>query len=272
MKKNVILIVIVILTVIVIIMSSLELEQKNVEKEEKEEKEVVLIPEEVEENLEEFTAEAVSSEQTLKSIKKLTNNDYIDISHSMYGKDASTNATVDKDLKGNVDLSAYEKVQKKLVDKLEKKMQDSYTYEYLTDFVYEEPIIATREIRFTSYLYCYYYNDVSYLIGYIMEKSGYDGTETYKEYAIAEYKAKIKAMQILDSHLDDYVSDEVYEMTLIYEIKDGEMSCTNCEKYLEYLKGFYSSRRQDYPEERMESFTNEGLDKGILKEGDWLAI
>lgn len=270
--RSVILSMVVVLAIVAVIASSLKFEEKTTEKKIEEEKEIVLIPEEVEENLENFTSESVSSDVTLKSLENLTNNEHIDISHAMYGKDASTNETVDKDLKGNLDLSAYEKVQKKLVKKLEKKMQDSYTYEYTTDFIYEEPTLATRGIKFTSYLYCYYYNDVSYLMGYLMEKSGYDGNETYKEYIIGEYKAKIKAMQILDSHLDDYVSDEVYEMELIYVVNDGEMACFNCEKYLEYLKGFHSSRIQDYPEERMENFMNEGLKKGILKEGDLLAI
>lgn len=271
-KKKIMIISAVVLVIIVASFLVLRFTRKNMNKPKPEKKETVLVEAQLEDNIRRFANGAVSSKQTLKSLRDLTNNPYIDISHAMYGKDSTTNTKVDKDLKGSTDLSAYEKVQDKLVKKLEDKMAASYSYEYVTDFIYESPQVATRKVRLQSYLFCYYYNDVSYFLGYLLSKSGYDGTETEKEYLIAEYKAKIKAMQVLDSHLDDYVSDEVYEMELIYEVVDDKMRCTNCEKYLEYVKGFYSSRIQDYPEERMEQFLNEGIEKGILKKNNLLAI
>ena len=107
------------------------------------------------------------------------------------------------------DLSLYRNKQDEYASKVEQIYLNNTKFDVKED---------TEGLYFTitPWLFAAYSTDMSVLINKLLELEGIDPTliETnYNEYLVYEYKAKVKAMIILDSYLSNYNNEEVFNFT-----------------------------------------------------------
>lgn len=116
--------------------------------------------------------------------------------------------------------------------------------------------------------------DLNNLQEIILTNSGLEDNE------VNEYKAKVKAMEILDKHLDNY-QNESDETTAIvtYTLNDSEATSQSLYDYLLILEGenyLYNcdtvTNLMENQNQRVQDYYNFGLSEGILDSNNLLGL
>ena len=155
---------------------------------------------------------------------------------------------------------------------LEKEIQDNLDYSISTSNATGN--VKTYMVTLKSYFYYIYMFDLNNLQEIILTNSGLEDNE------VNEYKAKVKAMEILDKHLDNY-QNESDETTAIvtYTLNDSEATSQSLYDYLLILEGenyLYNcdtvTNLMENQNQRVQDYYNFGLSEGILDSNNLLGL
>lgn len=155
------------------------------------------------------------------------------------------------------DLDYYEKQADILADNLEEKIKDNFEFE-VTD-VSETDGFYIVEVSYRSFYYFAYVSDVEVITTELLSMAGY--SDDNGEISISEaeeYKAKVKAMQIIDGYLDTYFNEDE-SLTFNLYLTKGKSSLSENEviAYLYGICGYNYQELSIYDAERLASYINE---------------
>lgn len=122
-------------------------------------------------------------------------------------------------------LTDYSKAQDYYAKRVEKKVQDTFTYRLGDYLVADEGANVIQKLYFKSYYLELYLMDLNLLQDMLLNQIGFSVYNIEHDLTDDDlklmYKAKVKAMELLDSHLDNYVNTtEEIEYDLIYSVED----------------------------------------------------
>lgn len=166
----------------------------------------------------------------------------------MTGNDMYLKQTPGDEMVKKYKLDSYVKAGKKYGDNLEKAIQNNFSYKI--EGVAENEDDVSPLVSYQSYYYQAYIKDLSQIIVELLDKAGYnmDGSNVSatEKFKVDYYKAKIKAAEILDSHLNDYVNNDVTNKVYVtFTHKKAEASADSFMSYLMNLSG-YTYQNQGY--------------------------
>lgn len=236
--------------------------------------------EEISEKVEKFTKTATSEKITQKKLTQITGAKIFkeDI---MLGQETYLR---EKPIISEEKLEEYLKVQDKYATNVENQIKENLEYKIEETITSVDDIIVTT-VKFKSYYYSWYLLELKQIqanllkqIGYKIE-TGFDGTPT-QQTKTNEYKAKIKAMEILDYRLEDYKNqDEYMTFDIKYTAKDKDENRNSIMQYYSNLKGDYYPSTNIYTEEfqkmasnRVEEIIKKAKQDGILNSKDPLEL
>ena len=181
-------------------------------------------------------------------LTKILQTENIMDSDVMSGSDMYLKQTLDEKLIKKYKLDDYVEAGKKYGDNLEKAIQDNFSYKI--EGVAENTDDVSPLVSYKSYCYQAYIKDLSQIRVELLAKAGYnmDGSsfDVDEKFRVDDYKAKIKAAEILDSHLDDYVNNgDTNKIYVTFTHKKAEKSSESFVSYLMNLSG-YTYENQGY--------------------------
>lgn len=210
--------------------------------EKKEETNDTLSEQEASEYIDKITKAMIdgTSKKELSKLLYLSEEEMID-SDIMSGKDMYLRQIPSKDILKGEDISLYQETADILADNLERKIQKNL--EYNIEGIADGGNYWGVLVSYRSYYYHAYLRDLSMIESYLVSLAGYHtdatGTEVTDGYQLASYKARIKAAQILDSHLDDYVNTEETNKTYVnFNNKKAENSKDSFNSYMMNIVGY----------------------------------
>lgn len=125
-------------------------------------------------------------------------------------------------------LTDYAKAQDYYASRVEKKMQDTFSYRLGDYLVADEGKNVIQKLYFKSYYLELYLMDMNALQDMLLSRVGFSAYD--KEGDLTDddlrlmYKAKVKAMEIMDNYLDNYInSEEEIEYDMIYSVNGKEL-------------------------------------------------
>lgn len=125
-------------------------------------------------------------------------------------------------------LTNYAKAQDYYASRVEKKMQDTFSYRLGDYLVADEGENVIQKLYFKSYYLELYLMDMNALQDMLLSRVGFSAYD--KEGDLTDddlrlmYKAKVKAMEIMDNYLDNYInSEEEIEYDMIYSVNGKEL-------------------------------------------------
>ena len=167
----------------------------------------------------------------------------------------------------NADYMKYETTQKKYAEKVEEKILNNTSY-VISE--YEEN--DNLQFRITPWYFAQYSSDLSYLKNKLLELSNIDPelvNTNYDKYSFYEYKARVKAMEIMDRYLVNYDNkDESLDFTFYYE--NGEPAVNQYLSLYFNLIGITSKYNVNSDEKikeqvtRVDKYLDEAIDKKIV--------
>lgn len=176
-----------------------------------------------------------------KELKKLLYTDEIMDTDLMSGPEMYLRQFPSKDVLEGKDISEYKKAGDVYASHLEKKIQDNFEYniEGISDGVNYWAVL----LKYRSYYYRAYINDLSQIQIYFLELAGYqmDGSNMpmTNKLKVDSYRATIKAASVLDKYLDNYINTSEFAQTYInFEHKNPKDSSKAFLSYLMNLEGY----------------------------------
>ena len=215
----------------------------------------------------------ISQKTDIKTIKRLTGESLTPL-YIYVGKDSFVSTKPSKTIISKYNLEGYEKLQSKYAPIVENRFLNGTSYSF--DKIDE----TTMVYYFKPWYYGAYSSDLQYLIQELIVETGEitkdDFMKATEKYTVYEYKARVKAMYILNDYLSTYDNkDEELKFTLI--LKDGKI--TKEDLYSIYMnfsgnrsvkvKGFFDGKAT---EERSESYYSKAIKDGIINTKDVLSI
>lgn len=195
MKKNKKLIIIIIavlcLTIIAMILVLNNQNDKKITKEEVQE-----ITKLTNSNIDTIESDDITYDKITSLIGKKVSNIHINVGPNSYLRNRPSEEVIEQ-----YGLNEYIDLQEKLAQKVEKKYLDNLQYEIIDTKRQDNQVCQTVEI--TSYYYALYLHD---LINLTNSLTTYDVEEVSQsvEAEVDLFKSQVKAMQVLDNHLNDY--------------------------------------------------------------------
>ena len=200
-----------------------------------------------------------------KDLEKLLNQK-ISEQTIMTGKDAYLLKAPSNDLIEKYNLDKYVTVQKTYFEKLDSKIKNEYSWKFEGETKGNQ---AYYYITINVYNYGIYLNDINEIQKQLLEN--YKATNN-AEQEINEYKAKIIAMKLLDSHLDDYGNTQK-TIAISFTNIDNDETKASLMQYLVDLAG-YNSASDDINARpvKIKNFIEENINNGVLNKQDLLAL
>ena len=122
-------------------------------------------------------------------------------------------------------LKKYAKAQDYYANQVEKRMKDNFSYQLGEFLMADEGANIVQKVTFQSYYLELYQLDWSLLQTELLNRIGFNknlADDLSNEDVQTIYKAKVKAMEIMNDYLDNYENkDEKMEYDLIYSV-DGD--------------------------------------------------
>ena len=143
-------------------------------------------------------------------------------------------------VRSNID--DYLDMQKKNASNVEKQIKDNFDYQMEKTVTSVEGIVCVT-VNFKSYYYMWYLDELRSLQAQLLQMSHYTPVATFdgkvsEETNVTMYKAKIKAMEILDNYLSDYKNDnEYFTSTIKYDPKSEQNTNDSIRQYYSNLGG-----------------------------------
>lgn len=189
------------------------------------------------------------------------------------GEDSYLNEKPEQSIIETYNLEEYETLQTTYVANVEEQIKNNYTWEFIVEAedMDQEFFIEIQTYNFGIYLY-----DLDELINLLLENVTYEDSE---EQTVYEYKAKIIAMKLLDSHLTDYINEEETKTIYIdFTNLDNDETKNSLSQYLLDLAGYNYHNISSINEmnenrtERLSEYINDAIADGTLNEEDILQI
>lgn len=278
MKKNskiIIVLILVILAGLLVFLGTQQIEKPGNKEEPAKEQQEPPIPEYeyldenqkyVIDNMVSLNAYLIDSTKTRKDFGKLTNNES-KYYQPMIGKEAFHNMGITDIFESKIkdQLVTYSNAQKVYSAKLEKLIKETYKYELVGTPLYtEDKSQLMQQIKVTPFNYELYDRDLTLVQEYLLKQINKENLQETAEDEIYRYKSRIKAMDILNSQLDNYKPDETIETNIVYNVK-GEKNCYSCMFYMNYAKGVYSTKNIKGTETVYENTQEQRLNNIITK-------
>lgn len=219
-------------------------------------------------DIKEFTNLVISG-GTKNELKEISGLDKFWPQNIMTGKDSYLNKKPnDKFIKSN-NLTSYVDKSEKYIDNFEKKLEDNYVYKIKG--VYINKGQAQVVVTLIPYYYSVYMCDLDNLQKKLLMIAGSNDK-------ISKYKSKVKAMEILNSHLDDYINkDNKIKTAVLYDKNNSAEMQNSFNSYLIALNG--SSHNNEIinslyqnSNERVEGYIASATENGTLIPSDILAL
>jgi len=175
----------------------------------------------IENNTEEAVKLFLNPKADIKQIAEETGIPMTDY-NVIVGDDSYLKTKLDEKILNKYDLSEYQKAQEKYATEIETRFLESIEYN-LGEAKEINADEAVQTVTVKGYYYELYLTDLMELSTKILKESGYDLSKLEKDEKIevAYYKAKVKAMQVMSNHKEEYDNhSEKLEFELIY--KDGK--------------------------------------------------
>lgn len=220
---------------------------KEQKKPEKKEPPVVELQEELDDNQKKAQDMSKQFNQYLVDSTK-TANDYYELTGiepkyfaPMVGSDSSQEQPFIEELRAQIseDFSEYDKALEKYSSSLSSTIKKHYTFKLKGNPLYTEDkkqLLQIVEIKPFSYVM--YKNDLQEVTNKILSLAKIKVEGEDAKTMLSVYKARVKAMEILDSQLSAYKNKKTQEANLIYDIGD-KVKCNNCHFYINDVQGFY---------------------------------
>lgn len=232
------------------------------------------------EEVKSFTEKTFSEGQTIKELSEISNGDVFSedilIGEESYLREKPS---IEDD-----ELDKYKKAQKKYASRVEEYIKKNFDYKIENTITSIEGIVAVT-VTHKNYYYFWYLVELKVMEEQLLKMSGYIPDSTFDGKVSQEtnkiyYKIKIKAMEILDDYLDDYVNDnEYFTSTIKYDPKNKSNTADSIMQYNSNLSGAgYSDLNMNSPSfqkkvnERVNSMINKAKQEGILNTKDLLKL
>lgn len=207
-----------------------------------------------------------SDNSSIEDIEKATNTDLLNY-NIYYGKD-SYFRTLDSNISNTKEINV---VRDKYVDKLEQAMKENFDIELL-DYIVTIDDAVVQRVKYKGFYYTEFMKDYQMifdkLVSYteykdLTDESNINSTKAFNDM----YKLEVKALEIMCSHLDNYVNkDEYVTYDLVY--RKGETKVENEYLSLYMFLGGHLYEHKSLPEnergERVASMIKEAIDDGTL--------
>lgn len=201
----------------------------------------------------------------------------------MVGKDSVQEQPFVEEYRTQVseDLTIYDQALEKYAKNLNDTIKKHYSFKlkgtpmYTTD---KKQLLQQLEIKPFSYVF--YKNDLQTIMDELLVLAKVKIEKETPEVMMNVYKARIKAMEILDSQLGTYKNKKIQEVNLIYDVGE-KVICNNCHFYINDAQGFYldevktSGEINSYEKNkkvRLKKIIDKAIDKKILNKSDPLKL
>lgn len=184
----------------------------------------------------------------------------------MVGEASYQRSKPSNDIIKEYNLNEYVQEAKTLADTLEEKIKDNFNVEIKDQSKDGEYLVSS--VNYRTFYYYAYISDLKGLQSEILSKIGitYSDSEDLDDETIAnQYKAKVKAMQILNKHLDTYVNDdETLNFDLYLEAGKSSENSDQITWYLYNILGYNYVSFDAYDQSRVEEYAKEISNKNVL--------
>ena len=205
-----------------------------------------------------------------KELEKLMNQK-IEGKTMMTGKEAYLLKTPNDELIKKYNLDNYVKQNKTYFNKLETKIKENYSWEF------EGEVQENQDAYFMLvkvYNYGIYLSDLETLQNKLLENKS-----AKEEKEVNEYKAKVIAMKLLDSHLDDYLNNgEAKNIAITCANLNSDETKNSLMQYLIDLAGYTNEKDETIAnmvqnrDSRMQNLIDEAIRNNVLEENDLLKL
>lgn len=232
------------------------------------------------EKVDDFTKTIISDDITKEKLSKMTGAEIFS-EDIMLGKETYLR---EKPKVAKEKIQEYINAGDKYATNVENQIKENFDYN-IEKTITSMDKIATVSVKFKSYYYSWYLAELELIkdkilnhIGY-SPKTGFDGNLD-EESAATLYKAKIKAMEILDSHLNDYINkDEYMTFDIRYIPNNKEENKNWIMQYYSCLKGDYYPSTNIYTDafqkkaaDRVDKIIENAKQNKTLDSDDWLKL
>lgn len=213
--------------------------------------------------------------------KKITGKDFIP-QYILIGEDSFLKESISFNLKKKDNFSSYEEKMYEYANNVEKKIQENFESK-ITEVLKSGEGNTIIKLTYKPYYYCLYLHDLETIISKLLDYKGYKKDipdEDAEKGEIDYYKAKIKAMEIIDNYLDDYKNNyEYFDQDIIFRGNDLNAPNAYIESYLLTISGNLSKNidlgDENYLSKRdkiVESYINNAVQNGTLDKSDPLKL
>ncbi len=205
-----------------------------------------------------------------EDLENLMNQDIADET-MMTGEDAYLLQTPSEELINKYNLDSYVVENKKYFDNLEKKIKENYLWEFDGE---TEENQQTYFINLKTYSYGIYLSDLKEIVNQLMVRISNGDPKN-----INEYKAKIIAMKVLNSYLDEYIyNGDIKSIVIDFQNINSDETKNSLMQYLIDLAGYTNLQDENINameqnrQTRITEYIDIALNNGILDKNDILKI
>lgn len=186
-----------------------------------------------------------------KEIKKFTTGEGVSSYDLPFATDGILGSKIESE---DASIPEYKAAHEKYLKKLKNTVKKSLSIKHLSlEKSKEAPKkLQTEKIEVKGFYLNLYYRDFMTLKAHLIALSQGEDKTASKE---LEYKAKVKAMDVLDKNLNRYVNkDEVKETTIIYEKNKKTWGISNLTSFYNVISGYQYTSMDCSSEDKMKTF------------------
>ena len=214
----------------------------------------------------------ISKETTKKTIERTTG-EPIANNEVYVGKDSFVSRKPETTFIKKHSLEAYEKLQAKYAPIVERRFLEGTSYTMSKED--DNTVIVT----YKPWYFGAYSSDLQYMIESLITKVGVTKDDFYQandKYRVAEYKARVKSIYILNKYLSNY-DNQNEEIKFTLKLKKGQITKNDLYSIYMNFNGSRSKKVLGYYErsvtiKRANKYMEEAANEGILNSNDLLSI
>lgn len=205
-------------------------------------------------------------------LKGKTNDEYnrifkykIDEDLIILGEKAYQNKKPSKDIIKKYNLEEYVKEHDKLSKNLEEKIKENF--EVKIQKIEKLADVFKATINYKTFYYSSYIEDLKALESNILFIVGikYTNTNLSEKEEANRYKAKVKAMKIMDEYLDEYINkNETIILTLFLRQNNSSKYVNEIKWYLNNIVGYNYEKAPKYDANRINEYASKIGSKNVL--------